>query len=453
VVVVFAYCLGIATLFLLATRSRYGLYSLAVLIPFIEMLPASPIPGINSVTVLVGLAFFLALTRERVTVPRKLSLGLPIVALLVVVVLSWAGVVFLGDVQGYDAMDNLFTIKRWFTFMILYFVFLRVDDAEGIRDCLTAIWIGVALEAVVAFYQYKTAFTGRLRGTIGGNQNDFGAFLALYIAVGVILFLHNRATARKLAIGGGLFLVGFGLVYSLSRGAYLTFGAVMATFLYFRSRKLLFAMSGVIGFLLMLGVGLQAVLPQAAVKRVEATYEGPGMIYVPQLGIELEVSAASRIFYAVAAMEMIKESPIWGVGFGTFVHRVQKYLDPEVYGKRNVAHNMFLQVASEMGILGLGAFLWIMIRSTRVGLLLYQSSEPGGIRRDLGLALIAITVGLLVANLFGNRFFNGMIVGYYFIIVALATRSVMAISEEATEAIDEPQIGATGVGRAVAGER
>jgi O-antigen ligase len=211
--------------------------------------------------------------------------------------------------------------------------------------------------------------------------------------------------------------------------------------LYFRARRAAWVIGAVVGFLVLVGVNLQVVFPKAAVERVEETYEGRDMVYVPQLGMELELSAASRVFYAQAALEMIKESPIWGVGFGTFIHRVQRYLDPSIYSKRNVAHNMFLQVTSEMGLLGLAAFLWIIVRAIRIGRWLYRYADRDTEARTLGVGLIAITVGLMVTNLFGNRFFNGMIVGYYFIIVALATRILMTLQEDATAKDLEPQGG------------
>jgi O-antigen ligase len=440
-VVIFSYSLGLVILLLLLTRYEYGLCSLAILMPFIEMLPSSPAPGINGTTILIGLAFFLALSRERVLVPRNLTLWPPIRLLLLVTLFSWVAVVVLGRIPEYDALENLFTIKRWFTFILLHFIFLRVRDRKMIGACLTCIWVGLALESVVAFYQYESSFTGRLRGTIGGNQNDFGTFMALYIIVGIMLFMQTRMNKRKIIIAGGIFLVGFGLVYSLSRGAYLTFMAALTIFMYYHSKKMLFGSGIVLGLVLLLGVGIQWLLPEAALQRFQYTFEAPEsqMIYVPQLGRELEVSAASRIFYAQAAVEMFWESPIWGVGFGTYIHRVEKYLDPALYGKRNVAHNMFLQIVSELGILGLGAFIWLMIRSVRVGMTLRLIANRGDVEWDLGVTLISITSGLLVANLFGNRFFNGMIIGYYFIIVALATRSVMVIREApVTEKVPKP---------------
>lgn len=443
-VVIFANSLGLVTLILLLTRYEYGLCSLVILIPLVEMLPALPVPGVNGTTILIGLCLLLALSRERVQVPTNLALGPPIWMLLLVALFSWVVVVAVGRIPEYDALENLFTIKRWFTFILLYFIFLRVRDPEMIRTCLTCIWFGITLESVVAFYQYKTSFTGRLRGTIGGNQNDFGAFMALYMMVGIMLFMQTWMKKRKIIIAGGLILAGFGLIYSLSRGAYLTFIAGLVVFMYYRSKMMLFGLGVVLGLMLLLGFGIQWLLPEATVQRFQYTFEAPEeqMIFVPQLGRKLEVSAASRIFYAQAATEMFWESPIWGVGFGTFVHRVEKYLDPSLYGKRNVAHNMFLQIVSEMGILGLGAFLWIMIRSVRVGMTLLRMGPRGRLEWDLGVTLIAITSGLLVTNLFGNRFFNGMIIGYYFIIVALATRSVMATREaHVTEKVPQPQGG------------
>jgi O-antigen ligase len=60
-----------------------------------------------------------------------------------------------------------------------------------------------------------------------------------------------------------------------------------------------------------------------------------------------------------AAWEMIKDRPVLGQGLNTFM---ANYLDYWVGGERmpRYAHNCYLQVAAETGLIGLGAFLWVL---------------------------------------------------------------------------------------------
>jgi O-antigen ligase len=68
----------------------------------------------------------------------------------------------------------------------------------------------------------------------------------------------------------------------------------------------------------------------------------------------------------IAAIEMIKKSPIIGVGLGNFLVRL-----PEFYqGKGQVrflqpAHNIYLMIAAETGLVGLGLFLWFLFLTYR----------------------------------------------------------------------------------------
>ena len=60
-----------------------------------------------------------------------------------------------------------------------------------------------------------------------------------------------------------------------------------------------------------------------------------------------------------AALGMIRDRPIVGHGVNTFM---ANYLDYWVGGERmpRYAHNCYLQVAAETGIVGLAAFLWLL---------------------------------------------------------------------------------------------
>lgn len=61
---------------------------------------------------------------------------------------------------------------------------------------------------------------------------------------------------------------------------------------------------------------------------------------------------------------MIKHHPLIGVGVSTFSTNYLKYKLPEpgyaMTGDKMYAHNIYLQMAGEVGLLGLAAFLWLL---------------------------------------------------------------------------------------------
>ena len=83
-----------------------------------------------------------------------------------------------------------------------------------------------------------------------------------------------------------------------------------------------------------------------------------------------------RVEMARTAGRMIASHPVFGVGVGAFFRRSAEYVTPEFrkIAPRENAHNNFLQVLAELGIVGfvpfvwvLGAVAWAMVRPWRAG--------------------------------------------------------------------------------------
>jgi O-antigen ligase len=58
---------------------------------------------------------------------------------------------------------------------------------------------------------------------------------------------------------------------------------------------------------------------------------------------------------------MIDERPILGVGPGNFPPASQRYARGEILGRGLASHNMYINVATETGLVGLGLFLTLMV--------------------------------------------------------------------------------------------
>jgi O-antigen ligase len=104
--------------------------------------------------------------------------------------------------------------------------------------------------------------------------------------------------------------------------------------------------------MLLLVIGVLA-LPTELSTRAMATLSGD----TSQLPTELEASNRAHIGLFWAALRMISDSPILGVGPLNFKDLSTLYTGLE---QANMAHNMFLEIAAEMGLVTLAIFIVLL---------------------------------------------------------------------------------------------
>jgi O-antigen ligase len=81
------------------------------------------------------------------------------------------------------------------------------------------------------------------------------------------------------------------------------------------------------------------------------------------------LSLSIRGEFLETSRRMIATAPLTGVGIGTYYERSSQFMPPAlraIYGNEN-AHNYFLQVWAEVGLLGLLVFLWWLGRALGAG--------------------------------------------------------------------------------------
>jgi putative inorganic carbon (HCO3(-)) transporter len=185
------------------------------------------------------------------------------------------------------------------------------------------------------------------------------------------------------------------LVLTQSRSAWL--GAVlglgvMAWLRWPRARGLL------VGTGLLVALGLQYVGPQAALQSVfeSAGPAGAGRI-VQSINLQDRIEIWGR------AVCVLRDSPLTGCGLGTFRQMVQALCPTPLIrpgGDIAHAHNVFMQVALDLGLPGLVAYLglvgtalWMAVRVAR------SSGAAGSPRRGLALGLAGSLVAFHVYGL------------------------------------------------------
>jgi O-antigen ligase len=87
-------------------------------------------------------------------------------------------------------------------------------------------------------------------------------------------------------------------------------------------------------------------------------------------GVHTQRTEEVRIPVWVAAKNMFLDHPILGVGLGSMFYEYHKYMVARVgvRGKEFTHHgfNMFVDIVTEMGILGIGAILWFLFAYARI---------------------------------------------------------------------------------------
>ena len=189
------------------------------------------------------------------------------------------------------------------------------------------------------------SFRQRPAGPLDGpNRYAQVLVLLLPLVLAVVWGRYSRWTTVAALVAGALISVGVAL--TLSRGAAVGFALVLAVMFalrYVRLRNLL--------FVVLAGVALLVAVPQYG-ERLQSLETVPG---IADEGVEADGSVRSRLTEMAAALLVFADHPIVGVGPDEFQSYYMEYA--EEFGLRvkqdeRAAHNLYLGIAADFGLLG-----------------------------------------------------------------------------------------------------
>jgi O-antigen ligase len=120
---------------------------------------------------------------------------------------------------------------------------------------------------------------------------------------------------------------------------------------------------------------------------------------------------------------MWQEHPIAGVGIGQFSGQVSSYLPPVLSDLSLGAHNMYMQVLAETGIVGLFLFMVVLVQA---GLLLYKASRQDGASFNIAYAWFIAFMVLLLGGLLKHDHYDKML----WLFIGISVTFVMAQRRE-----------------------
>ena len=210
------------------------------------------------------------------------------------------------------------------------------------------------------------------------DPNDLAQALVVLLPLLIALRSPENRLKNLLLVWFPAMLLVYGVLLTHSRGGLLALLAIL--FLAFRQR---------VGRLLSLVLSIAAAL---------------GLLALGATGgraLSQDESGAGRIAAWSEGLEMLKSSPIWGVGFGSFTDHHE-----------NVAHNSFVHCFAELGLVGY--FVWlslIVLTWTELSTLAAETADPPGnslapCARAMRLAMVGFIVGaFFLSRGYGVLFF------------------------------------------------
>ena len=317
---------------------------------------------------------------------------------------------------------TFFELFRMFVgVMIFFYMANHVKDRRNIKLVVGALVLGLIIQCLIAFAQKLTggglnllvlgerevmvyhaigrSILGRVGGTLG-HPNTFAHYLEFLIPV-ILALVFSKTGKRFRMFFFIVFLMGLAaMVLTFSRGGWLSISLAIAYMLYvlIRKRKVKNLVPMIVAIVMVATMMMIFALPVISHRLTQDDYG----------------TAFSRITLMEVAFEIIRTHPLIGVGLNNYVDVMRDYDTTEekvTFVYPAPVHNIYLLLASEVGILGLLAFIWFVLSLLRLGA--YGMTSPDDLQFFLSLGL---TTGFLAFLIHGmvNMMYIGSEIGPWF---------------------------------------
>jgi O-antigen ligase len=260
--------------------------------------------------------------------------------------------------------DTVVLALKYFAYALLCFLagqtLLRGSQARSLAKIFS--WYGAVLAAFALIYGISS--NGKLYwwrlprngGWVYGpyvNHNHYAGLMEMLVPIPLVLALSGMASGktRAAAAAGAAVMVGT-IFLSGSRGGMLAIVAeiiILAIFLVKQKRSLMNSVG--IGVFLAIVVALLLWIGGGELSR-----------RIANVGLShAEISSDTRVNIDRDGLRMFLKKPILGWGLGTFPVVYPQFRSFYTNFFINEAHNDYLQLLVEMGLLGFGTMLWFLL--------------------------------------------------------------------------------------------
>ncbi len=454
--------------FVVLVRPVWALIALPFAVPFGEIRTLSlgglTVGGVEVVLAAVVVSLLArSFARQRLVIPR---------APLLVPLLIFLGALLVSLPGAFSLPAAVKELAKWLEFVLTYLaVLMAADEMTPRRRTVfvaamsAALMAAGVLEGMVGIAQSVqrlgppsfAILGGALFRAAGefGQPNPFGGFMnmALFpalsglvgIALGVGLTRqgwwpsaengYRPSPAVALLLLGAAGITGLGLALSWSRGAWLGAAASVVAIIVAwivlilarpaidraaEARRRAVVALGALGVvaLLLVFAGAANLIPSSVVDRLATVTEYSGGLDVLNVEVTDEnFAVVERAAHWYAAANMWADHFWTGVGIGNYAVAYPQYNVPRWTDPLGHAHNYYLNMGAEAGLVGALAYLALIVavvwRALRVA-----ARRPDWLTRALAVGAFGVFVAVGVHNIFDNLYVHAMGV-YLAILISL----------------------------------
>ena len=340
-----------------------------------------------------------------------------------VFVIFFMGALLYGTLNSFTFIKSAQILMIYFSYILFYFVIVAsVNTQKKWRALVTSF---VIVGVLVALYGILQNFTGvsstqswvdkemfesiktRVYSTFG-NPNVLGEFLVIMIPTTLALIWANKKLGHKIIYTFIILCLCMCIVFTWSRGAWLGVMLAVGLFLLIMDKRW-----GLAALVLILALPFVLSTDNAITARLLS------------IGNTKDTSTAYRVSIWYASVKLIGDFWMSGIGLGSDAFSM-------IYPKYALAganfalhaHNLFLQIWVEMGIIGIVSFLAMIIAFIRQTFTLAVYKKRSGVCGAVIIGAGAGILGYLFQGLTDNVWYNYKMVLIFWIVLGLVSAGV-----------------------------
>lgn len=276
--------------------------------------------------------------------------------------------------------------------LIYYLVMHHISTKEQLKRVGITMLVSSLIVVFYGFYQYMHGIDVSNMLWVDGEQfpelktrvfstmqnpNILAGYLLVMMCLvfGVICKIRTKKVKIVLAICFALMTICLGMTYS--RGAWISFVMVIAAYGLFHNRKIFAGLLLICTFVLIFDTSITERLLSS---------------------IDLsDTSSSMRLALWESTIAMIEEHPLFGIGWGAYwmVYPEYDFFIQNEAVKIVHAHNMYLNYAAEIGIMGAISFIACMISHLKLALSnthVKESNFISGVNLGAGLSIACVAL-------------------------------------------------------------